>query len=56
MKNVIKISILLILLTFSFAFAESIDKNILTIAKGNTLFGLNLYQILTINEKGNIFI
>lgn len=56
MKNIIKILFLLIFLTFSFIFAENSDKALLTIAKGNNLFGFKLYQILTINEKGNIFI
>ncbi|MGB9787481.1 MAG: serpin family protein [Dictyoglomus turgidum] len=56
MKNTTKIFVLLILLIFSFALAENVDKNLLTIAKGNNLFGLNLYQKLTIKEGGNIFI
>ncbi|MEN3012053.1 MAG: serpin family protein [Dictyoglomus thermophilum] len=57
MKLLIRIYILAFLLTIiSFSFAESIDDNLLTIAKGNNIFGLDLYQVLTVKEDGNIFI
>ena len=57
MKLLIRIYILVFLLIIiSFSFAESIDNNLLTIAKGNNIFGLNLYQVLIAKEDGNIFI
>jgi len=56
MKLLIRIYILaFLLIIISFSFAEGIDNNLLTIAKGNNIFGLDLYQILTAKEDGNIF-
>jgi len=57
MKLLIRIYILaFLLIIISFSFAEGIDNNLLTITKGNNIFGLDLYQILTAKEDGNIFI
>lgn len=57
MKLLIRIYILaFLLIIISFSFAESMDNNLLTISKGNNIFGLDLYQVLTAKEDGNIFI